>query len=90
MKADPLDVSSAFGLASGPGMSAYNSAKFAVRGLTEALRQDMLISGHRVKVTCVHPGGIKTAIARNSTVSAGLDQAQVASFFDKYLAMSGK
>ena len=43
--------------------------KYAVRGLTEALREEMLIAGHPVGVTAVHPGGIKTAIARNARVS---------------------
>ena len=65
-----VNISSLFGLIAVPGQSAYNAAKFAVRGFTEALRQEMLVAGHPVKVTCVHPGGIKTAVARNATVSA--------------------
>ncbi|KAA0022537.1 SDR family NAD(P)-dependent oxidoreductase [Antrihabitans cavernicola] len=81
-----INVSSLFGLLSIPGQSAYNSAKFAVRGFTEALRQEMLIAKHPVKVTCVHPGGIKTAIARNATVDASGDQASFAEFFDTKLA----
>ena len=64
-----VNISSLFGLIAVPGQSAYNAAKFAVRGFTEALRQEMLVAGHPVKVTCVHPGGIKTAVARNATVS---------------------
>ena len=55
-----VNVSSLFGIFSVPGQAAYNAAKFAVRGFTEALRQEMIIAGHPVKVTCVHPGGIKT------------------------------
>ncbi len=69
-----------------PGQSAYNAAKFAVRGFTESLRQEMLIAKHPVKVTCVHPGGIKTAIARNATMPDGDDQATFAQFFDRRLA----
>jgi NAD(P)-dependent dehydrogenase (short-subunit alcohol dehydrogenase family) len=69
-----INVSSLFGLMSVPGQAAYNSAKFAVRGFTEALRQEMVLAGHPVGVTTVHPGGIKTAIMRNSTVAEGLDQ----------------
>ena len=61
-----VNISSLFGLLAVPGQSAYNAAKFAVRGFTETLRQEMLIAGHPVQVTCVHPGGIKTAIARNA------------------------
>lgn len=81
-----INISSLFGLLSTPGQSAYNAAKFAVRGFTEALRQEMAISGHPVKVTTVHPGGIKTAIARNATVAEGLDAAAMAEFFDRKLA----
>ncbi|WP_405134942.1 SDR family NAD(P)-dependent oxidoreductase [Nocardia sp. NBC_01388] len=82
-----VNISSLFGLIAVPGQSAYNAAKFAVRGFTEALRQEMLISGDPVKVTCVHPGGIKTAVARNSTVAEGLDQKNLAALFDKQLAL---
>src|SRR6516165_3198209 len=81
-----INISSVFGIFSVPGQAAYNSAKFAVRGFTEALRQEMLLAKHPVKVTTVHPGGIKTAIARNSTVAEGLDQTAMAQAFDKKLA----
>lgn len=57
-----VNISSVFGLMSAPTQSAYNAAKFAVRGYTEALRQEM--DGGNVHVCCVHPGGIKTNIAR--------------------------
>jgi len=62
-----------------PSQGAYNAAKFAVRGFTEALRQEMLIAGHPVRVTCVHPGGIKTAIARNAGAVPGRDATVLAS-----------
>jgi len=78
-----VNISSVFGLFSVPGQAAYNSAKFAVRGFTEALRQEMTLAKHPVKVTTVHPGGIKTDIARNATVADGLDQASLAQSFDK-------
>ena len=54
--------------------------------MTEALREEMLIAGHPVGVTAVHPGGIKTAIARNARVSANEDQAATAQLFDEKLA----
>lgn len=82
-----VNISSLFGLIAVPGQSAYNAAKFAVRGFTEALRQEMLIAKHPVKVTCVHPGGIKTAVARNATVADGENAQTVAEFFDKRLAI---
>jgi NAD(P)-dependent dehydrogenase (short-subunit alcohol dehydrogenase family) len=81
-----VNISSLFGLLAVPGQSAYNAAKFAVRGFTEALRQEMLVNGHPVHVTCVHPGGIKTAIARNADAVAGQDPAALADLFDKKLA----
>lgn len=77
-----VNISSVFGLFAVPGQAAYNSAKFAVRGFTEALRMEMTIAKHPVKVTVVHPGGIKTAIARNATTAEGLDQAMLAEAFD--------
>jgi NADP-dependent 3-hydroxy acid dehydrogenase YdfG len=82
-----VNISSLFGLIAVPGQSAYNAAKFAVRGFTESLRQEMLIAKHPVGVTCVHPGGIKTAVARNATVADGEDAQTFAEFFDKRLAL---
>lgn len=61
-----VNVSSVFGLISVPSQSAYNSAKFAVRGFTDALRMELEIDGAPVSATTVHPGGIKTNIARNA------------------------
>ncbi|CAM3143709.1 acetoin dehydrogenase [Mycobacterium intermedium] len=81
-----VNVSSVFGLFSVPGQAAYNAAKFAVRGFTEALRQEMITAGHPVGVTCVHPGGIKTAIARNATAAEGLDAEEMAKAFDTRMA----
>ncbi|WP_067804256.1 SDR family NAD(P)-dependent oxidoreductase [Nocardia beijingensis] len=82
-----VNVSSLFGLIAIPGQSAYNAAKFAVRGFTESLRQEMLVARHPVKVTCVHPGGIKTAVARNATYADGIDAKSAASMFDRKLAI---
>ena len=81
-----VNVSSLFGLMSMPGQAAYNSAKFAVRGFTEALRQEMVLNRDPVKVTSVHPGGIKTAIARNGLTAEGVDPEAQSKFFDKRLA----
>src|SRR6201996_2005389 len=81
-----INVSSVFGLFSVPGQAAYNAAKFAVRGFTEALRQEMELAKHPVKVTTVHPGGIKTNIVRNMTAVDGVDKEQLTQTFDKRLA----
>ena len=58
-----VNMSSVFGLVSVPTQSAYNSAKFAVRGFSDALRMELEIEGAPVSVTTVHPGGVKTNIA---------------------------
>ena len=81
-----INVSSLFGIFSVPGQAAYNSAKFAVRGFTEALRQEMQLAGHPVKVTTVHPGGIKTGIMRHATAAEGVDKEGLTKTFDKRLA----
>lgn len=81
-----VNVSSIFGIFSVPGQAAYNAAKFAVRGFTEALRQEMALAKHPVKVTTIHPGGIKTGIARNMTAAEGIDTKELAQTFDKKLA----
>ena len=81
-----INISSALGLFSAPGQAAYVSAKFAVRGFTEALHQEMARAGHPVRVTTVHPGGIKTAFARNATGVEGLDHAELATLFEEQQA----
>lgn len=67
-----VNVSSVFGLVSIPSQSAYNSAKFGVRGFTDALRIELEIDGGTVSCTTVHPGGVKTNIARNARVDASV------------------
>jgi NADP-dependent 3-hydroxy acid dehydrogenase YdfG len=78
-----VNISSMYGLFAVQGQAAYNSAKFAVRGFTEALRQEMAVAGHPVKVTCVHPGYIKTPLIHNSTTATDLDKNALAAIFDK-------
>ncbi|NQD96625.1 SDR family NAD(P)-dependent oxidoreductase, partial [Pseudomonas sp. CrR25] len=67
-----VNVSSVFGLFAQPGMSAYNASKFAVRGFTESLRQELDMQGCGVSASCVHPGGIKTNIAKTARMNASL------------------
>jgi short-subunit dehydrogenase len=66
-----VNISSLFGIIAVPGMGTYNASKFAVRGFTEALRQELDMMKGKVSATCVHPGGTKTNIARNSRFSDG-------------------
>jgi NAD(P)-dependent dehydrogenase (short-subunit alcohol dehydrogenase family) len=81
-----VNISSLFGLVSMPGQSMYNAAKYAVRGFSAALREELLVAGHPVAVTVVHPGGIRTAIARSARTSAREDHHRTARLFDERLA----
>ncbi|OBH10454.1 SDR family oxidoreductase [Mycobacterium sp. E1747] len=81
-----INISSALGLFAAPGQAAYVSAKFAVRGFTEALRQEMVRARHPVRVTTVHPGGVKTGFARNAIFAEGLDQDGLAELFEEQQA----
>jgi NAD(P)-dependent dehydrogenase (short-subunit alcohol dehydrogenase family) len=67
-----INISSVFGLVGIPSQSAYNSAKFAVRGFTESLRQELDMMNNGVSATSVHPGGIKTGIARSSRIDSSI------------------
>lgn len=87
-----VNVSSVFGLLAVPGSGTYNVTKFAVRGFTEALRQELELSGGNVSATSVHPGGIKTNIAKSGRVSAEMGeflkkdpQAALESFEKKFI-----
>jgi NAD(P)-dependent dehydrogenase (short-subunit alcohol dehydrogenase family) len=86
-----INTSSLFGLLASPTQGTYNSSKFAVRGFTEALRQELDMANCGVSATCVHPGGIRTNIARTAKMDASMDhatggQAEAArSRFDKML-----
>ena len=66
-----VNLSSIFGIVSMPTQGAYNASKFAVRGFTEALRQEL--GGTPIRVSCVHPGGIRTNIARSARFYQGVD-----------------
>jgi NAD(P)-dependent dehydrogenase (short-subunit alcohol dehydrogenase family) len=63
-----VNVSSVLGLIALSRHAPYNASKFAVKGFTEALRQEMAIEGNNIGVTCVHPGGVKTNIVRNARI----------------------
>jgi len=59
-----INTSSIFGVVAFPSQSAYNASKFAVRGFTEALRQEL--ADTHIGVSCVQPGGVKTNIVKTS------------------------
>jgi len=70
-----VNVSSLYGLIAPPGQSAYSASKFALRGLSEVLRAELLESG--VGVTTVHPGGIRTRIAESAEIGVGVPAADI-------------
>jgi NAD(P)-dependent dehydrogenase (short-subunit alcohol dehydrogenase family) len=83
-----VNTSSVFGLVGMPYQSAYCASKFAVRGFTDALRQELRGTG--VRAVTVHPGGIKTSIARNARVrkdpeGRGRTREQMAAEFEALL-----
>jgi short-subunit dehydrogenase len=85
-----VNISSLFGLTAQPTQSAYNATKFAVRGFTESLRQELDMENCGVSALCVHPGGIRTNIANaarmnNSVRSLGINPEKSAKSFNKLL-----
>lgn len=85
-----VNISSLFGLTAQPTQSGYNATKFAVRGFTEALRQELDIENCGVSALCVHPGGIRTNIANaakmNDSIKVmGMNPENSARSFNKLL-----
>jgi NAD(P)-dependent dehydrogenase (short-subunit alcohol dehydrogenase family) len=83
-RAHIVNLSSIFGIVAPVGQSAYSASKFAVRGFTEALRHEL--EGTSVFVSCVHPGGIHTPIAKNARLGAHAPQCkydEAVAFFDQ-------
>jgi NAD(P)-dependent dehydrogenase (short-subunit alcohol dehydrogenase family) len=88
-RAQIVNISSVFGMIAPAGQCAYAASKFAVRGFTEALRHEL--DGGNVCVSCVHPGGIRTQIARRARVGAGVTgtgHQEKAARFEKLLRTS--
>ncbi|MDX8031727.1 SDR family oxidoreductase [Lentzea sp. BCCO 10_0856] len=81
-----VTFSSAYGLMATSKYSAYNSSKFAVRGFSESLRQELTESGSDVSVTCVYPGGVRTPIVRNGLYAASEPRDAVVRKFEKSVA----
>ncbi|NND75116.1 MAG: SDR family NAD(P)-dependent oxidoreductase [Ilumatobacter sp.] len=78
-----VNISSVFGLVSIPSQSAYNASKFGVRGFTDALRMELEIERSGVSATTIHPGGIKTNIARRARTDPSM--ATVGSAPDEFI-----
>jgi short-subunit dehydrogenase len=80
LKSRPLahivNISSIFGIIAPPGQSAYSASKFAVRGFSESLRHELAMSNSPVRLSVVHPGGVKTNIARRARAGSSLRENQ--------------
>ncbi len=79
-----VNISSINGIVSNPNNGPYSASKYAVRGYTETLIQEM--KGTNIGVSCVHPGGIKTNIAKNTKVNKtyySISSKQAAELYDK-------
>jgi len=88
-----VNTSSLFGLLAFPGQCAYNSAKFAVRGFTECLQIELAMTGAPVNATSIHPGGIKTNIAKAakthpSLAELGVDPERATAEFEKQFRLT--
>ena len=83
-----VNISSVHGLFTNPGVGPYCSSKFAIRGFTLTLSQEL--KDTPIKVVCVHPGGIYTNIARNARVAAAateaIDRDEAQREFDRTIA----
>jgi NAD(P)-dependent dehydrogenase (short-subunit alcohol dehydrogenase family) len=75
-----VNLSSMFGLTGVPGQSSYCATKFAVRGFSESLAIEL--ANENIDVISVHPGGIRTNIARNSRTRQTASHARVIKWFD--------
>lgn len=78
-----INLSSAFGLIAVPYQGAYSMSKFAVRGLTEALRQEMIMERRPVTVHCVHPGVVRTNFGANMRTAGNEDPEMATKMFDR-------
>ena len=67
-----VNISSVFGLTGMPAQGPYNSSKFALRGFTDCLREELDMMDCGVSATSVHPGGIKTSIAKSGRVDSSI------------------
>ena len=85
-----VNISSIFGIVASPTQSAYNAAKFAVRGFTESLRAELEYEKSPIGCTVVHPGGVKTNIVEDArfggTGAVGRSPEQIIAEFNDDLA----
>lgn len=87
-EASLVNISSIFGIVAYPDQAPYVMSKFAVRGFTEILRQELRPTN--IAVTCIHPGGIATNIARNAPTENKAALEKFSQAFDKMAITSAR
>jgi short-subunit dehydrogenase len=89
-----VNVSSIYGIVAPPGQTAYSSAKFAVRGFSEALRHELKAASSPIRLSVVHPGGVLTNIVRNMRTGTGITdnerRSQAIEWFDQFAQTTPK
>jgi short-subunit dehydrogenase len=89
-----VNISSIYGIVAPPGQTAYASAKFAVRGFSESLRHELQAANSPVRLSVVHPGGVKTNIVRNMRMGAAITdnerRAAAIELFDQFAGTTPK
>ena len=84
-KGGVINISSIFGVVGFPGQAHYCASKFAVRGFSETIAQELIDQG--VCVTSVQPGGVATNIANNAVADhladGYKDEASMRASFDQ-------
>jgi NAD(P)-dependent dehydrogenase (short-subunit alcohol dehydrogenase family) len=84
-----VNLSSVFGIHGVPYQAAYCTTKFGIRGFSESMALEERINQTGVTVTSVHPGGIKTNIARNSRY-ASKDKTMIEKFEKSFITSPEK
>lgn len=68
-----INLSSGFGALPGPFLTPYVTSKFAVRGFTAGLRQELYLDGHKnIQVCAVLPSTIKTPVYEHAANHLGV------------------
>jgi NAD(P)-dependent dehydrogenase (short-subunit alcohol dehydrogenase family) len=88
-EASIVNLSSIFGIHGVPYQAAYCTTKFGIRGFNESMALEERMNKTGVTVTSIHPGGIKTNIARNSRY-ASEDKTMIEKFEKSFITSPEK
>ncbi|MEK7462124.1 MAG: SDR family oxidoreductase [Patescibacteria group bacterium] len=79
-----ININSTAGLDGKPGISAYASSKFAIKGLTESIRKE--IQDTDIKIYGIFPGGMQTDIYKEKYPDDLKDYMEVGTVVEKVIA----